>query len=88
MASASVPTIRIGRQIVPCRRIRLKIRRATVRSTTTSSGTNTRIDKIQNRDSVWNWRANERPTMMPTVSSEALMIRRTSSVGRSTERDW
>ena len=43
---------------------------------------------IQSRDSALNWRANDSATMTPTLSSEALMIRRNSSVGRSTARDW
>ena len=35
-----------------------------------------------------NCKANESPTITPTLSSEPLTIRRSSSVGRSTARAW
>ena len=89
-ASASVPTIRIGRQICPSRRSRVKIRRATVRSIDqAAAATNTRTDsdpepgqRLELEDE------RQRDHHADASISEALTIRRSSSVGRSTARAW
>ena len=87
-ASASVPTIRMGRQMSPARRIFVKSRRATMRSIAMPTTTNPSSDTIHSLESALNWSTNEKATITPMDTSDALTIRRSSSAGRSTALDW